>query len=219
MLELEPSMAPPPRHASLAVLGFGKRAWILSRIAPLTCRANCSVGKANVTKTRPQPSRGGVHETCQSYQARNLFDDFKCDAKGVCLNCNHKRSVGCYAMGAPFGQNHFSRVYPKEYGRINSTDTDANARQMVAEIGVRGPIACAVCVTAAFEAYAGGIFEDTTNCTTLDHSISIAGYGHDEASGRDYWIGRNSWGTYWGEKVRRYIDAWRLCARHTAGWP
>ena len=52
----------------------------------------------------------------------------------------------------------------------------------------------------AFEQYSGGIFQDTTGCTTLDHSISIAGYGHDLASGKDYWIGRNSWGTYWGEE-------------------
>ena len=56
-----------------------------------------------------------------------------------------------------------------------------------------------MCVTPAFEAYTGGIFEDTTNCTSMDHEISIAGYGTDPDHG-DYWIGRNSWGTYWGEK-------------------
>jgi cathepsin X len=70
---------------------------------------------------------------------------------------------------------------------------------MKAEIGARGPIGCGMCVTEAFENYKGGIFKDTTNCTQQDHEISIAGYG-TTAAGEDYWIGRNSWGTYWGEK-------------------
>lgn len=39
---------------------------------------------------------------------------------------------------------------------------------------------------------------DASNCTDMDHEISIAGYGKD-ADGTKFWIGRNSWGTYWGE--------------------
>lgn len=55
-----------------------------------------------------------------------------------------------------------------------------------------------MCVTEAFEAYAGGIFHDTTNCTAQMHEISIAGYGVSD-EGEKFWVGRNSWGTYWGE--------------------
>lgn len=96
--------------------------------------------------------------------------------------------------------DNFTRHYPDEYGRINSTSPRANALQMKAEVGLRGPIGCGVCVTPEFEQYTGGIFNDTTACTEMDHEISIAGYGTDEATGVEYWIGRNSWGTYWGEK-------------------
>ena len=134
--------------------------------------------------------------TLERWQAKNLFDDFKCNAKGICLNCDP--SKGCFAMGAEHGN--FSKSFVDEWGRINTTDYKSNEKAMVAEIGGRGPIACAICVTPAFEAYTGGIFEDTTGCTSLDHSISIAGYGTDAASGKEYWIGRNSWGTYWGEQ-------------------
>ena len=56
-----------------------------------------------------------------------------------------------------------------------------------------------MCVTPQFESYTGGIFVDKTGCTSMDHEISITGYGTDAELG-DYWIGRNSWGTYWGEK-------------------
>lgn len=161
---------------------------------------------------------GGVHETCQNYQAKNLYDDFKCDASGICLNCDPKK--GCYPMGSPQGENNFTRSFVDEYGVIEDADTQKNHDQMVAEIGTRGPIGCGVCVTPEFENYSGGIFNDTTGCTSMDHEISIAGYGTTD-DGVDYWIGRNSWGTYWGEDgwyVQRVIallhddDVSILCA-------
>jgi cathepsin X len=40
---------------------------------------------------------------------------------------------------------------------------------------------------------------DESGCTDQDHAISIAGYGVTE-DGQKFWVGRNSWGTYWGEK-------------------
>ena len=69
----------------------------------------------------------------------------------------------------------------------------------MAEIAKNGPIGCGVCVNEAFEAYKGGIFTDDGSCDVIEHEISIAGYGVDEETGKKYWIGRNSWGEYWGE--------------------
>jgi cathepsin X len=66
---------------------------------------------------------------------------------------------------------------------------------MQAEILARGPIACTIAVTSEFLAYTGGVFEDKTGKISLDHEISITGWGVD--SGKPYWVVRNSWGTYW----------------------
>lgn len=78
---------------------------------------------------------------------------------------------------------------------------------MLAEIFARGPIAVTVACPAAFENYTGGIFEDKTGDVSLDHSVEIVGWGVE--GGVKYWIGRNSWGTYWGE------DGWFRIVRGT----
>ena len=97
----------------------------------------------------------------------------------------------------------YTTYHVTEYGQVQGED------KMMAEIAARGPIACGLCVTPDFETYKGGIFNDTTGCKDQDHEISIAGYGQD-ASGTKYWIGRNSWGTYWGEngwfRIIRGVD-------------
>lgn len=69
---------------------------------------------------------------------------------------------------------------------------------MKAEIFARGPIACEIDATQAFEAYTGGIFSQKLILAVPNHVISVLGWGVTE-DGEEYWIGRNSWGTYWGE--------------------
>ena len=43
------------------------------------------------------------------------------------------------------------------------------------------------------------IYQDPCqDCILQDHDISIVGYGTDEETNKNYWIIRNSWGTWWG---------------------
>jgi len=122
------------------------------------------------TRTRTQATGHDVGNTC------NDID--------VCMNCAPGK--GCEA------QQKYNTYRVDEYGLVNGTEN------MMAEISSRGPIACTVAVTEGFESYDGGVFRDTTGAHSLDHSISVVGYGTDE-NGVDYWIGRNSWGSWWGE--------------------
>ena len=86
--------------------------------------------------------------------------------------------------------------YPKitlsEYGSVKGDDN------IMSEIFARGPVSAyinAECI----ETYTGGVnMYDTCNPKFINHAIQINGWGTDE-NGVDYWICRNSWGTYWGE--------------------
>jgi len=54
--------------------------------------------------------------------------------------------------------------------------------------------------TYVFQGYTGGILNSASCGTELDHAITAVGYGHDSASGLDYYIVRNSWGASWGDQ-------------------
>ena len=70
---------------------------------------------------------------------------------------------------------------------------------MKADLYKNGPISCGIEVTDKFETYEGGIYPEYKRFTKMNHEISVVGWGKDAASGEEFWIGRNSWGTYWGE--------------------
>jgi len=85
--------------------------------------------------------------------------------------------------------------YVSEYYSVKGVD------QMKAELALNGPISCGIHATNEFEwNYDGGIYSQDIGKLQyeLNHEISVVGYGVNEA-GEEYWIGRNSWGTYWGD--------------------
>lgn len=62
------------------------------------------------------------------------------------------------------------------------------------------PVSIGICGTDfAFMFYAGGVFDYADCCSLQNHAMLIVGYGTDDATGLDYWLLQNSWGTKWGE--------------------
>lgn len=72
---------------------------------------------------------------------------------------------------------------------------------MKAELFKHGPISCGIQATPNFDAnYTSGIYKEYLAKPSLNHAISIVGWGATGGEqSEEYWIGRNSWGTYWGE--------------------
>ena len=77
-----------------------------------------------------------------------------------------------------------------DYGSISGQ------KAMQKEIYARGPISCGIDASAILE-YQSGIAVHKGLLETVDHVISVVGWGKDQD--QPYWIVRNSWGEYWGE--------------------
>lgn len=123
--------------------------------------------------------KGIPHETCNNYQAK----DGQCNPYNRCGNCwpDH-----CFSI-----QN-FTLYKVGDHGPVSGLD------KMKAEIYHNGPIACGIAATPKFDNYSGGIYKEKTE-EGINHVISVVGWSKDHDSGVPFWIGRNSWGTAWGE--------------------
>ena len=65
-----------------------------------------------------------------------------------------------------------------------------------------GPLAVALNAN-PLQTYVSGILDLTSSqCPTssINHAVTMVGYGYDSATGLDYWIVKNSWGKSWGEE-------------------
>jgi len=135
---------------------------------------------------------GIPHSSCEQYTAYNLVDRM-CTDIDVCRDCTWPPPAagetgmdGCTAVA-------HQKYYISEYYSIRGVD------QMKAELYANGPISCGIHATDNFENnYDGGIYSEVVKFPMINHEISVVGYGINEA-GEEYWIGRNSWGTYWGD--------------------
>lgn len=89
-------------------------------------------------------------------------------------------------------------------------DATENAlQQAVAQVG---PVTTAIDASLdSFQMYSDGVYSDAacgSNLDSLNHAILIVGYG-TTSTGQDYWLCKNSWGTYWG------MDGYFMLARNS----
>lgn len=120
-----------------------------------------------------------VDETCAPYQATNG------------LACN-PRCKTCNPDGTCQQITNYRNITVLETGKVTG------AKDIMAEVYARGPVACSIDATNALEAYTSGIFEEFKLVPVPNHIVSIVGWGYSEQAQKSYWIVRNSWGAYYG---------------------
>jgi len=90
----------------------------------------------------------------------------------------------------------------------------------------QGPLSIGIQVPDDMLYYDSGIL-DVADCkndaSQIDHAVTLVGYGTDLVDGqkKDYWMVRNSWSTYWGD--RGYVKIHRgdndCCVSCQSGYP
>merc|ERR1712196_323341 len=115
------------------------------------------------------------------------------DANDV-YNFAHKSSIPGFGKGPCHETRKYTAYKAEEFGRVKG------AMNMKKETLARGPIACTMMSTNKFYyGYKGGIYSEIVDMEKEpNHVINVTGWGKTK-EGQEFWIVRNSWGTYWGE--------------------
>lgn len=94
---------------------------------------------------------------------------------------------------------HFKKteVGATDRGFVDIPQGDEEA--MAKAVATIGPVSVAIDAShESFQFYSEGVyFEPSCDAEQLDHGVLVVGYGTDEATGQDYWLVKNSWGTTW----------------------
>ena len=139
-------------------------------------------------------TQGIPHSSCEQYVADNLHKSEGCEAIDYCKDCTWPP--------CPIGETCQDKCWAVDYKKhyVSHYYGVAGVEQMKTELFKNGPISCGIQATNNFEqTYKGGIYKEYIANPELNHEIAVVGYGVDTETGEEYWIGRNSWGTYWGE--------------------
>jgi cathepsin X len=167
---------------------------------------------------------GANHGSCLQYDANNHYDTDPTTKKTTCEAINQCRvcSGAVPATGKDLTKNCVApttntKYYTSKYSEFAGVD------KMKAEIFANGPISCAVEATPEFDVYTGGIYSQKIQFPETNHIIAVVGWGTDKTTGEEFWWGRNSWGTYWGEngyfQMKMYADNLAIETDCTSGMP
>ena len=106
------------------------------------------------------------------------------------------------------------RPYKAEaWGYVDSSNAVPSVDALKKALCEYGPLAVAVAVTPAFQAYKSGVFNESS-AANIDHGITLVGW--DDA--KEAWRIKNSWGTGWGESGFMWIAYGCNKVGYAASW-
>ena len=169
----------------------------------VNCQAGGSCDGGNPGGVYKHAHKSGlVHSSCEQYTAFNL-QGRECTDIDLCRDCTWPpNEVGDESL-----DNCTAKEHTKYY--IGDHYSVRGVKQMKAELAAHGPISCGIHADDNFEKnYDGTTIYQEKTIGPINHEISVVGYGITE-EGQEYWIGRNSWGTYWGDYGFFYMNMYK----------
>lgn len=99
------------------------------------------------------------------------------------------------------------------WGYVDSASAVPSVSALKTALCRYGPLAVAVRVTSAFQAYRSGVFNETDD-GSVNHGVTLLGW--DDATSS--WVIKNSWGTGWGESGYMRIAYGSNSVGYAASW-
>jgi cathepsin L len=171
--------------------------WAFSAVDALEGYVGIKFGKKELKSLSPQElvdcsSKYG-NEGCNGGLMDNAFK-YVIDAKGIALESD-------YPYKARDQQCKKTKKAPHTETIKSFTDVPENDEMQLKAAVAESVVSVAIeADQMSFQFYSGGVFDDDSCGTNLDHGVAVVGYGHDEESDKDFWMVKNSWGASWGAK-------------------
>ena len=131
----------------------------------------------------------------------------KCSGTGAVLEANFPYGASNKPCNGPY-QHSYLLVDSNQDGSswkfVGKQNSVPSVDQIKQAIYDNGPVAVAIYVDSAFQAYTGGVFNSNKD-GRVNHAVILVGW--DDTQGKDgVWLLKNSWGTNWGENGYMRIE-------------
>jgi hypothetical protein len=166
--------------------------WAFAAIFPMEFGINVLYNISNTDLSEQQlvdcdTSNGGCNGGWPHYVYRNFINS----GYGLTTEANYTYKGYRGTCKIPFRKENYKIL--RQTGVFSGIGFESQLEALV----INGPTVVAVNADNNFMAYSGGIFNGCASSNSINHAVVAVGFGVE--NGIEYWIVRNSWGSWWGE--------------------